>query len=435
MKKFLAVVFWSVIAAAFIGPGTVTTAAAAGCGFGLALLWALTFSTLACFVLQEAAARLTVVGGRDLASALRQRYPGGLRGAAMLVLVLGAIVGGCAAYEAGNILGAVAGLQLVSPWSSWLLTLILGLVAGALLWDRPPRTVAHLLSILVAVMGVAFLWTAVALHPSWSTVLRSAIVPRRPSGSALLVLGLVGTTVVPYNLFMGSGIARGQELRDLRFGLAVAVGLGGLISMGVLIAGTVVSGSFSFSAAADVLANRLGPPGRSLFAIGLAAAGLSSAITAPLAAAVTARGLFTGSSEDPRWSSRSWRFRSIWIGVLVVGVGFGASGVHPIPVILLAQALNGVLLPVAATFLLLAVNDRRLVGVSGLNNAFSNICLVVVVAVSMVLGAGGVMRPIAVALGGGAPSAGAVSAVAAILLLALGIPVWRSIVRGRAGLD
>jgi len=62
----LPVLFWSVISAAFIGPGTVTTAASAGSGFGTQLLWALTFSTLACIILQEAAARLTIVSGKSL---------------------------------------------------------------------------------------------------------------------------------------------------------------------------------------------------------------------------------------------------------------------------------------------------------------------------------------------------------------------------------
>ena len=112
MSRVWSILSWSVIAAAFIGPGTVTAAASAGAGFRYSLLWALLFSTVACLLLQEASARLTVVSGQSLGRALRTQYRGAFSGAVVLVLVLGAVVLGCAAYEAGNILGAAAGAAL-----------------------------------------------------------------------------------------------------------------------------------------------------------------------------------------------------------------------------------------------------------------------------------------------------------------------------------
>ena len=212
LGRLWSVAFWSVIAAAFIGPGTVTTAASAGAGFGHALLWALAFSSLACLSLQEASARITVVSGLNLGQALRERYRGGIGGAAMLLLVLGAIILGCAAYEAGNILGGVAGAALGSRLPAWALTLGSGLVAGLLLWFGAPRTVARLLGLFVALMGAAFLVTAWRLQPSLPGLLAGLARPGLPPGSGMIVLGLVGTTVVPYNLFLGSGLARGQIL-------------------------------------------------------------------------------------------------------------------------------------------------------------------------------------------------------------------------------
>ncbi|HMB53664.1 MAG TPA: divalent metal cation transporter, partial [Thermoanaerobaculia bacterium] len=360
MKRLLAVLLWSVIAAAFIGPGTVTTAASAGAAHGLTLLWALTFSTVATLVLQEAAARLTVVSGRDLGRALAERSGGA--GLLAVVVVLGAVVVGCAAYEAGNVLGAVAGLTLALDLSPAALTVACGVLATALLLLGNPRTVARALSALVAVMGLAFLLTAVSLAPAPGAVAAGALLPSFPVGSGLLVLGLVGTTVVPYNLFLGSGVAAGQDLGEMRFGLTVAVVFGGLISMGVLVVGTAVVGEFSFAALAAVLGERLGSWAGGLFAAGLAAAGLTSAVTAPLAASLTAAGLFGKDAAPERWAPRSWRFRAVWAGVLATGLVFGLSGVRPVPVILVAQALNGVLLPWVAVFLLLAVNDRGLMG-------------------------------------------------------------------------
>jgi Mn2+/Fe2+ NRAMP family transporter len=255
-------------------------------------------------------------------------------------------------------------------------------------------------------------------------------VPAIPAGSGLHVLGLVGTTVVPYNLFLGSGIAGGQSLPELRFGIAVAVGLGGIISMGIVVAGTAVIGEFGYEEIARVLSARLGPWAALLFASGLGAAGLSSAITAPLAAAVTARGLFQRDG-DPRWREGSWRYRGVWAGVLLFGLAFGLSGVRPIPAIIAAQAFNGILLPMVAVFLLLAVNDRRLMGERGLNGAVSNAALGATVAVTLVLGASGLARAAAAALGLPPPPEGALLAGAAALALLLAVPLAGGVRRGR----
>ncbi len=444
MRRVLAVLIWSVIAAAFIGPGTVTACAAAGVEHGYALLWALAFSTVATLVLQEASARLTVVSGRDLAAALRERGGGGAGAALVLLLVLGAVVVGCAAYEAGNVLGAVAGAALAVALPAPVLTVGVVVVAGALLLAGSPRSVAVALSGLVALMGVAFLATAVRLAPAPGELLAGLAVPSVPAGSGLLVLGLIGTTVVPYNLFLGSGLARGQGLGEIRFGLAVAVVLGGVISMGIVVVGAAAEGPFSYSAVAGVLAARLGSWAGGLFAVGLFAAGLSSAVTAPLAAALTARGLFdreTGSDpgRDDRgtkgaagpapeaetgWADRSWRFRAVWAGVLATGLVFGLSGIKPVPVILLAQALNGLLLPLVALFLLLAVNDRRLVG-DRLNGPLSNGISALVVLVTLLLGLGQLARAGSAAFG--LPAVGEVTllALAVAVLAVIAVPVAR----------
>jgi Mn2+/Fe2+ NRAMP family transporter len=509
MRRLAAVAVQSAVAAAFIGPGTVTTCAASGAGFGFALLWALAFSTLATFALQEASARLTTVSGLDLARALRLRAAGGRRGdrsdgrppgagvalpgsasglagesdpgtgstppgsasasagdlgsgagrsaslgiggVAVLALVLAAVVVGCAAYEAGNVLGAVAGAALVVELPRAALTLAVVALAGTLLAAGSPRRVALALSGLVAVMGVAFLLTAALLRPPAAALAAGLAVPSLPAGSGLLALGLVGTTVVPYNLFLGSGLAAGQRLGEVRFGLAVAIGLGGLISMGVVVVGTAVDGPFSYQAVAAVLAGRLGAWAGWLFAAGLFAAGLTSAVTAPLAAALTARGLFMRpgpDGADPRWSERGWRFRAVWAGVLATGLAFGLSGVRPVPAIVLAQAANGLLLPAVAVFLLLAVNDRRLLGTAaagggpvsgsggpagGLNGPLSNAAMAAAVAVTLVLGLGQLGRAGTAVLGLAPPDEGVLLACAAVVAAALAVPLALRVRRARRG--
>lgn len=425
MRRLAAVTLWSVIAAAFIGPGTVTSCASAGASFGPTLLWALTFSTLACLALQEAAARVTVASGLTLGQALRRRFAGGLAGAAVTGLVLLAVILGCAAYQAGNILGAVAGAALVvgtpRPW----LALLVGGAAALVLGVGRVRGAVRVLSALVAVMGVAFLLTAVLVRPSLAELLRGALVPAVPAGGGLLVLALVGTTVVPYNLFLGSGLAGGQHLGEVRFGLAVSVGLGGLVSMAILVVGAALAGEFSYQALADLLGGRLGGWARTLFAVGLFAAGFTSAITAPLAAALTARSLFGAGGG---WGEGEGRFRAVWAGVMAVGVGFGVAGVPPVPAIIAAQAFNGVLLPLVAAFLLVVVNDPGVVGEAGRNRALSNAVMAVATAVAVLLGVTGVLRAAARALSHPPPSPWVVVAVSLVVMAGVGVAVVRAAV-------
>jgi Mn2+/Fe2+ NRAMP family transporter len=430
MKRLLSILLWSVIAAAFIGPGTVTTAASAGARFGYALLWALVFSTVATLVLQEASARVTIASGLNLGQAIQRRFSGGVRGILVLTVVLGAVVFGCAAYEAGNILGGVAGAALGTGINVRLLTLVLGGLAGVLLWIGTPRAVAYVLSGVVAFMGAVFLVTAAVLSPSLSSIVGGSLVPRLPAGSGLLVLGLIGTTVVPYNLFLGSGLARGQRLGDVRSGLAFSIVLGGAISMGVLVVGTAVTGAFSYEALATTLAQRVGGWAAPLFAFGLMAAGFTSAVTAPLAAAITASSLFE--KGENRWHDRSLRYRAVWIGVLLIGVGFGLADVRPIPAIILAQAFNGILLPFTAVFLLLVVNDRCLMGERLVNGRAANTVMSMVVAVTIVLGVSNVLRAVA-AVGKRRPDERVVLAVAAMLAVVLAIPVARAVRERRRG--
>ena len=112
-KRILSILFWSVVSAAFIGPGTVTTATKAGVYYNFQLLWALVFSTFATLLLQEASARLTIRSQMNLGEAISKKFENKSGRTLILFIIIIAIVLGCAAYEAGNILGSVAGLVLI----------------------------------------------------------------------------------------------------------------------------------------------------------------------------------------------------------------------------------------------------------------------------------------------------------------------------------
>jgi Mn2+/Fe2+ NRAMP family transporter len=248
-------------------------------------------------------------------------------------------------------------------------------------------------------MGIAFMFSAISIRPALPDLMRGMIRPIIPmsQGGGLLVLGLIGTTVVPYNLFLGSGLSTGQSLREMRSGLAVAVILGGIISMAVLVTGTSLQSEFTFEALASALGEYMGEMGMIILGIGLFAAGFTSAVTAPLASAVTVHSLF-GNRSRTSWKKGSARFRMVWLSVLLVGMGFGMAGFRPVPAIILAQALNGLILPLIGIFLFLAVNNREWMG-QYTNRLAGNSLMIAIVFITIIIGLSGILRAVVTALG------------------------------------
>ncbi|MEM7106266.1 MAG: divalent metal cation transporter [Bacteroidota bacterium] len=392
-KQALSILMWLVISAAFVGPGTVTTAASAGAGYRYQLLWALLFSTLACILLQEGAARASIAGKKSLGGLIAAKYPG-KTGQRLAWLMVGTVVFGCIAYEAGNILGAVAGISIAISIDSRLITAIIGVIAGLLLYLGNTKTVTNILGAIVATMGVGFLIMAIKVTKNTSEVFTGLISPALPEGSALLALGLVGTTIVPYNLFLGSGISEGQAIRSMRWGVIVAVIIGGIISMSIVLAAVPIQGEFSFEAMAQTMQSNLGVFGRNLFVFGLFAAGFTSAVTAPLASAISVESL----QKDTGYVRTNW-FKTTWFMVLVIGLLFGIFQVKPVPAIILAQALNGLLLPFLAIALWLILNDDELMGKSHLNGIGLNAAYFGVVVITCLLGLLNIAKAIGRALG------------------------------------
>ena len=115
-------------------------------------MWALLFSTFACFLLQEAAARVSIVSGLNLGQAIARSFEGKASKLPVLILVVGAIIFGSAAYQTGNILGALVGIKLVFSVSTKMLVFIIGLVVVLVLSIPSLRIVARLMGFLVVFM-------------------------------------------------------------------------------------------------------------------------------------------------------------------------------------------------------------------------------------------------------------------------------------------
>ncbi len=358
------------VTAAFIGPGTILTASRAGAEFGLSLLWALLFSLAMTFVLQEMALRLGLVKRLALTTILSDAVSQPLFKWGLLVLVALAIVVGNSAYEGGNLTGAAAGAALLfgGDLRVWLI-LLASVCALLLLWGRYHR-LERILVVLVALMAVMFGLSAIVM------VLNSEgagirLLPSAPSNrSEWIVLALIGTTVVPYNLFLhaslvqrkwAKGVPLDQAMSAARRDLAISLVIGGIVTIAVMVtAAYLYQGGKAPSQLSDLpaqLAPIAGPFAEMAFALGLSAAGLSSALTAPLAASLTLEGAFHRDSQPSRWL-----FRGTWAVVLLCGAGFAVMSRQPVELILIAQVTNALLLPLLAIILIVLAARTSIMG-------------------------------------------------------------------------
>lgn len=343
-----------VVAAAFIGPGTVTMCVMAGYQAGFLLLWVMLFSTLVTMLLQEMSARVGVVTQLGLVENVKVHFAKSYRMVA-LVLILLAVVMGNAAYEAGNISGAVMGVALWNAGWTEAGTWAIGGLAFVLLWQGSQRLIGQIFTTLVAVMSLSFLVAAILTKPDLRALFSGLLIPRLDGQHWLLVLGLMGTTIVPYNLFLHAALARerwkcASDLKAARMDSLIGVGVGGVISMSVIVCGAALPTEQTGLTPADLagaLVPLYGAAAQYLLAVGLFAAGITSAITAPLAAALVATACFGWSRQ-----MTSWRFRSVWIAILGFGVGMASAGYRPVPLIQMAQVANAIVLPIAVVVLL-----------------------------------------------------------------------------------
>jgi NRAMP (natural resistance-associated macrophage protein)-like metal ion transporter len=376
------------VAAAFIGPGTITACTIAGVGFGYELLWAMLLSILATIILQEMSARVGVITQKGLAEVIREQLEVSWLRYFVMGAILSAIVIGNTAYEAGNISGATLGLQVlmgenytsIYPW-------IIGFIAFLLLYLGSYKTLEKVFISLVLLMSVSFLVTAILTKPDIMEVLAGLLIPIIPKNSLINIIALVGTTVVPYNLFLHASLVREKwnstdDLPSVRRDTFLSIGLGGLISIAIIICAAAIS-STEVEDALDLakgLEPLYGQSAKYLMGIGLFAAGITSAITAPLAAAYVASSCFG-------WNAKTTdlRFRIVWMVVLFIGVITLSFGMRPIAIIQFAQVANGLLLPIIGIILLWIVNKGSVLG-NFKNSIWLNISAFIIIILVIVLG-------------------------------------------------
>ena len=359
-----------IIAASFIGPGTLTTSIVTGASYGFALAWAVVFSIIATIVLQEMASRLGLGGRIGLGEAMRRTFENPIVKALMVILVVAAIGIGGAAYAGGDTTGTALAVSAVLPIDIRIIVAAIILAIFGLLVSGSYTVVEKVLMVMVIILALLFIATTFVVQPPFGQVLRGMFVPSIPAGAALTTIALIGTTVVPYNVFLHASLVQenwgeveqGHAIREARTDTVTSIAVGGLITLAVM--ATAFGGMFLKGISAETgtdlaraLEPLLGDAAGWVFALGLFCAGFTSALAGPLGAAYAICGVL-GLSTD----MKSWSFRIVWIAVLAIGAAIALTGFEPVSIIIIAQAANGLLLPIIAVFLLITMNNRRLLG-------------------------------------------------------------------------
>lgn len=381
----------AMVAAAFIGPGTLTTATAIGASNGISLAWTILFALITTLILQELAVRSSLSTQRDLA-ALARDFGGAQWGRWLIApLIVAAIGVGNAAYQSGNLSGAAVGLTRFLPDQFTNVVLGISLIATGLILTNRCRWLERALVALVLVMALLFVGLSLSLLPELLTLPPSRVTPSFSSQDGLLVLALIGTTIVPYNLFLHATAARrkwhgvplADALREARRESLTAISVGAAITVAIMVVAAALLKSPADQPVLDALIhqveNRLPGVGGAMIAIGLFSAGLSSALAAPLAAGWAvcgALGLPTDEHGKP--------FKTVALGILAVGAMLSVLASRPQALIVTAQAANAMLLPVVAVILLFVVNSQ-LVPAPWRNGRIANTLALLIIMLVVVL--------------------------------------------------
>src|SRR5699024_3096379 len=377
-----------IITASFIGPGTVTSMTRAGASFEYALLWAVVFSVITTIVLQEMVIRLSLVTREGLGEAITELFNHKVGRLLTVWISLVAVTLGCAAYISGDLLGTTLGVSYMLGVPEQYVAPIFGLIILTIGLMGSYKVIERLMIVLLVIMGGTFVTAMFAVKPDWGEVAKGALIPSIPSGSIIMVIALIGTTVVPYNFFLHSTsvferFGTMDKLKLARWDTVISIVIGGIISGAIMIvAGTVIGGT-SVDSILDMavpLEPILGNAAPYFISIGLFAAGFSSALASPMGAAATIGSFF-------RWKGgiANKKFKIVFTIIIVIGITTSLLSFESLEIIMLAQALNGMILPIISILMLIIVNKKSLLK-NHTNGLLLNIIGFIVVAIVTALG-------------------------------------------------
>lgn len=370
--RFLAVL-------AIIGPGIIAASAGndaggistysvAGARYGYKMLWMMVLMTPAFIIIQEMAGRMGAVTGKGFSALIRERF--GVRPTFVAMLLL---LASSAATTVAEFAGVAAALELFGV-SRLLSVPIAAVVVWLLVVRGSYRNVEKVLLALSSVF-IAYVVSAFLAKPDWLVVGRALVVPSivPEVGFIALAIGLTGTTIAPWMQFLVQSniVDKGTSIKEWRIARFDVI-VGALVANVVAIFIIITTGAVLYPAgiaitdagqAAGALAPLAGSYATALFAIGLLAASILSAAVLPLTASYAI-------CEAFGWESgldRKWSEAPIFNGLYTFIIFLAAAvilipGLDLIGIMIVSQVVNGMMLPFLLIFMMVIINDRRVMG-------------------------------------------------------------------------
>lgn len=358
----------AIMAAAIIGPGTVTTASTQGANYGYTSIWIILVACIIAYFFQEPAVRISIGRKLDVTLGIREHIGPNVAKFLYVVIFVGSI-----AFQAGNLAGASMALAYFFPGTSFLFWAIsMSLFAFLLVWFNKYSIIENANQILIVMMVLAFVITAFYSGPSISTLFSEGFTFKIPGGNATLALGLLATTVTP-NLVLGySGFLRKKYpdpedpeklIKTSKFDLGLNMFITFLITSSIIICAAAILNpkGIAIKSAGDMavqLTPILGRFAGVFFSLGLWAAAFSSVLYQ-----ISLHNMLLPKAfdldEDPKAK------HNIIITALVVIIPIliiALSGSSPVTLIITAQALNGIALPLVFILSWILCNKKEFMG-------------------------------------------------------------------------
>ena len=385
-----------IITSAFIGPGTITLCTISGIEFGYSLIWCIIFSIAATSYLQELSARLGIISRLGLGDIFKSNTHNTLNKVFFIFIFLSLFIGN-SAYESGNISGTVMGLETFTgsitinllKFNINLLPIFISIFLISIIAYGSYKVFERMLVSLVFVMSLTFIVTAILSKPDLNLIF-DGLIPNINDNNFIYVIGLIGTTVVPYNLFLHSYISKKKwkskkDYKSSIYDTLLSIFIGGLISISIIITSAGASGLIDGNEVKNAidlgkqLSPYLGGFSKYFISIGLFSAGITSSITAPIATSYALSSIF---NYKPEWKEK--KFKIVSIIIILIGCFFSSTSYNPIYIIKLAQFVNGLFLPIIGISLLWAVNQTHYLG-NYINTKYYNVIGLLIIILSILI--------------------------------------------------
>lgn len=368
-KRVLAAMGPGMVAAlAGADAGGVATYSSAGALFGYGQLWTVPVMCLLLIVAQETAARMGCVTGKGFASLIREQFGVRMSTLAMLALLISNTT-----VTLSEFAGIASGFALFG-----IPAYVSVPIAAVAIWALTMSGSYHRIEKILLLISCAFATYVVAgvmVGPDWGDALNATLVPRfstDPQYFSVLVAN-IGTTIAPWMIFLAQSnvVEKNAHAEDLPYqridtvtGSVVASAISWFIILttGAVLfpAGIAVNGAED---AASALAPLVGPYAEALFGAGLVGASFLAACVLP---GITSSAICEAFGWE-RGADRSWQEAPVYRGIITAIIFLSAvivivPNVNLFGIMMLAQVINGVLLPVLLVFMVLIAGDRHVMG-------------------------------------------------------------------------